>query len=282
MFSVMALGALMVLSVNLRNISFGDAQPIGREEAEQAAAPPQPLPLPTEEVLQSQIVLWVAFLVLLALVSVLLSPEGRKRLFRFLIRMAFTFWALYFLFSRYPEMFDFLNPELQGNAPRPPNVAEGGNIPPPVFSPPQETPLLTYAVSLLIILGLLFLMWRFYRAWRIMNQHPAKTLQDLARIARSSLRELSDGRETTNVIMNCYFRMSDVVSDRKNLQRGASMTPAEFAVRLEESGLPGEAVRRLTRLFERVRYGDQKTGPKDVNEAVACLTTILQYCGEPV
>jgi hypothetical protein len=115
-----------------------------------------------------------------------------------------------------------------------------------------------------------------------MNQRPVKSLQALARIARSSLRDLSDGRETTDVIMNCYFRMSDVVWDKRNLQRGPGMTPAEFASRLEEAGLPGDAVRRLTRLFESVRYGDRKAGPKDVNEAVACLTTILQYCEEPV
>jgi len=116
----------------------------------------------------------------------------------------------------------------------------------------------------------------------VMNQQNANPLRNLAQIARSSLRDLSDGRETTDVIMNCYFRMSDVVSDKRNLQRGMSMTPGEFALRLEEAGLPGDAVRRLTRLFERVRYGAHKAGPKDVNEAVACLTTILQYCGEPL
>ena len=48
------------------------------------------------------------------------------------------------------------------------------------------------------------------------------------------------------------------------------------------AGLPGDAVRRLTRLFESVRYGDRKSPPKDVNEAVTCLNTILHYCGEPV
>ena len=60
------------------------------------------------------------------------------------------------------------------------------------------------------------------------------------------------------------------------------MTQAEFAVRLERDGLPADAVKSLTRLFENVRYGGYRTGPKEVNEAVACLTTILNYCGEPV
>jgi hypothetical protein len=283
LLSVLALGALMVLSVNLRSVSFGDTQPIGREEVETLARPtPSGLGEVGEESLQSQIILLVAFVILVALVGVLLSPEARKRMFLFLIRMVFTLWALYFLFNRYPGMFDFLNPALQQDIPRPQTFDSGAGIPPPIFTPPQETPMLSYAVSLLIIFGILFVAWRVYRVWRATNQYPAKSLQDLARIARLSLRDLSSGRETTDVIMNCYFHMSDVVSDKRNLQRGMSMTPAEFASRLEEAGLPGDAVRRLTRLFEAVRYGGRKAGPKEVNEAVACLTTILQYCREPV
>jgi Domain of unknown function (DUF4129) len=60
------------------------------------------------------------------------------------------------------------------------------------------------------------------------------------------------------------------------------MTPGEFATRLEQAGLPSDAVHRLTHLFERVRYGGHRSATPEVNEAVACLTTILQYCGEAV
>ena len=76
--------------------------------------------------------------------------------------------------------------------------------------------------------------------------------------------------------------MGDVVSSKRHLQREIAMTPREFASRLEQAGLPGEAVAQLTRLFEGVRYGDRKSAPRDVNEAVRCLQTILHYCGEPV
>jgi len=283
LLAILALGALTVLSVSLRNVTFGSAQPIGREETEQVASPPQASFVDdSESSLESQIALIVAFIVFFALIGVLLSKEARKRLFIFLFRMVFTVWALYFVFNRYPGLLDFLNPAQGGTAPRPASLESGTSLPPPVFTPPEETPMLNYVISLLIVLGVIFLIWRAYRAWQVMNQRTTVSLQDLARIARSSLRDLSDGRESTDVIMNCYFRMSDTVSDRKNLQRGIGMTPAEFAFRLEEAGLPGDAVRRLTRLFENVRYGARKAGPKDVNEAVACLTTILQYCGEPV
>ena len=283
LLSVLALGALMVLSVSLRSVSFSDAQPIGREEAEpQASPPPTGLGPITEDDLSSQLILGAALIILIALIAVLLTPEGRKRLFRFLIRMAFTLWAIYFLFNRYPEVFSFLHEGIFADTQLPQEMEAGANIPPPVFTPPQETPMLSYAVSTLIILGVIFVGWRAYRAWQALNQQSVKSLQNIGRIARASLRDLSSGHETTNVIMNCYFRMSDAVADKKNLQRGLSMTPAEFAFRMQEAGLPGDAVRRLTRLFEGVRYGDRKAGPKDVNEAVACLTAILQYCGESV
>ena len=77
-------------------------------------------------------------------------------------------------------------------------------------------------------------------------------------------------------------RLVFLVLHIRQLQREIAMTPHEFAVRLEQAGLPGDAVTRLTRLFEAVRYGDRKSGPKDINEAVSCLKTILRYCGEAI
>lgn len=283
LLSILALGALTVLSVSLRSVSFSDAQPIGREEAEPGAATPETRMEPFSEVsLQSKIIFWASLTVLVILIGILLSPEGRKRMLRMLVRVAFSLWALYYLFNNYPELFLIFNLRLNAGASADETDAVA-DIPPPVFTPPQETPLLSYLVSLMVILFVLFLLWKLYRTWMEANSSSRSgSLQGIAHIARASLRDLSSGRESTDVILNCYFRMSDVVADRQNMQRGLGMTPAEFAVRLERSGLPGDAVRRLTRLFESVRYGERKAGPRDVNEAVACLTTILQYCGESV
>jgi hypothetical protein len=149
--------------------------------------------------------------------------------------------------------------------------------------PPQETSWVSYAVSVLIVLFFLFLIWRIMVFWKqVSSGVKEKPLEELAKIARSSLQDLSQGGDSTDVIMNCYFRMSSVVSDRRRLRRSDSMTPAEFATRLEQAGLPGDAVQRLTRLFEGVRYGGRRSEQKDVNEAIACLTSILNYCGEPI
>jgi hypothetical protein len=285
LLSILALGALTILSVSLRNVSFREAQPIGRGEPTAfARSEPQSVLGPVGDVsLGSQILVWVSISILAILVTLLLSPEARKRVLRILIRMAFTYWALYFLFNRYPELLSMLTMGLTGNAPARDAQETAEAIPPPVFTPPQKTPMLSYAVTLLIILILLYLAWMLYRAWSAnAPTGPTKSLDEIARVARSSLRDLSSGRESTDVIMNCYFRMSDVVADKKNIERRISMTPAEFASRLEQAGLPSDAVRRLTNLFETVRYGGRKAGPREVNEAVACLTSILQYCGEPV
>ena len=282
LISVLALGALTVLAIGLRDVSFREAQPFGREEAESTQAPSEdPIESLQAVSLQSQILLWVSLFLLVVLIGVLLSPEGRKRFIRLFIRMAFTYWALYFFFTRYGDSIAALGNAFKAAGRNQP--ANGAEALPPVFEPPQETAWISYLVGLLLILLIALLAWKFSRFWReYARRSGSKSLNEIARIARSSLRELSSSRESTDVIMNCYFRMSDVVADKRKLQRGAAMTPAEFAMRLEQAGLPGEAVKKLTRLFESVRYGGHRSGPTEVNEAVACLTTILHYCGETV
>jgi Domain of unknown function (DUF4129) len=281
--SVLALGALTVLTITLRDVSFSDAQPLGREESQgtQLLPPDPPGPM-TKISLQSQIIVWLALLLLVVLIGVVVSPELRKRLFRIFIRVAFAYWAWYIFSTRSGNVLASFARNLDFG--RNGQLGMGdNNLPPPVFEPPQENAWVSYLVAILFILVVAFLSWRFLRGWReYAGRGSSKSLNEIARIARSSLRDLSSGRESTDVIMNCYFRMSDVVADKRMLQRGISITPAEFAVRLEQAGLPGEAVRRLTRLFEKVRYGAHRSGPTEVKEAVACLTTILHYCGETV
>lgn len=280
MFAALALVSLTVLAVSLDEIPFRGAQRFVREEA-------QPMPVPvivgeedTVEIpLWQQLMVLMLFVLLAVLVGLLLSPEGRKRMFRLMIRMGVTIWAIYFLFKNYgDQLFGFSLQQQAGDA-----LTDETALPMPAFEPPQVSPIFSYLISFAIALVLLGVVWVFYRGWqRYLDLKPGKPLEEIARIARSSLADLSSGRNSSDVIINCYLRMSDVVSHKRQLQRGIAMTPHEFAIRLEQAGLPGDAVNRLTRLFEAVRYGDRKSGPKDVNEAVHCLKTILHYCGEPV
>jgi hypothetical protein len=162
-------------------------------------------------------------------------------------------------------------------------AAPAGDLPPiEPFAPPEVSPWMTYLISIVVVLALLILTWSLLRWWkRVSRPKPIKdSLDDLAAIARSSLDDLKSGQDWDDVIIGCYARMSEAVSRNRGLFRTQAMTPAEFARRLERAGLPGDSVRRLTRLFESVRYGGRQSSQKEINEAVSCLTAILHYCGE--
>ena len=280
--SILALGALTVLAVGLSDVPFRGAQTFRREENARApGAVPQNLINSMVDIpLWQQISLLLLILIMIVLISALLSPELRKRLILIIIRVGITYWAFYIVFTRYRDMLMQmgLNPSLQQAG-----GASTSAAVPPQFLPPQTISLTSYLVSFGIAILLILIAWKLFKFWQEYRASNAGLpLHKIARIARSSLNDLSSGRDSTDVIMNCYFRMSDVVESKRNLSRSKSMTPAEFALRLEQAGLPSDAVNRLTRLFERVRYGGYRSGTTEVNEAVSCLTTILHHCGEAV
>ena len=282
LLAVLALAALMGLAIGLRNVSFHEAQAFGRNEPTVRKAVPLELINSILAIpLQTQLGIWVLFVLMFVFIGMLLSAEMRKRLIRIVIRMAITYWGLYILFTRYREVLA----QIGLNLTPPPKLSgsTANGLPPPVFTPPATISWVAYLISFGIAILLVIFFWKVYAIWQELNP-PASdlTMRKFAGIARSSLRDLSSGRDSSDVIMNCYFRMSDVISDKKNIARSASMTPNEFAARLELAGLPADAVKRLTRLFESVRYGRQRSDPTAVNEAVACLTTILHHCGETV
>ena len=281
--SILALGALTLLAIGLGNVPFRDAQNFGTviERGNLGIAAQGLLASIVEIPLWQTLAVWVLFLIMIILIGTLLSPELRKRVIMNIIRVGVIYWAIYIVAKRYRDellqMMAGANP-LAGKAP-----FTLGGTPPPAFVPPQTVSLTSYLVSFGIAVLLILLAWKLFKLWQEYSAVSANLpLNKIAGIARSSLNDLSSGRDSTDVIMNCYFRMSDVVENKRNISRSKSMTPAEFATRLEQGGLPPDAVQRLTRLFERVRYGGHRSATPDVNEAVACLTTILHHCGETV
>lgn len=277
--SVLTLGVLVLLARGLHDIPFREGQSFVQERDRLRAVPIQIVNTISEIPILAQVSMWVVVLCIMFLIGMFMNAEWRKRLIRIAIRVGVTYWALYIVFTRYREMLIEMGVDPDALANNELASAATGDSP-PAFASPQTITIATYIVSFGIALLLIVLGWKAYALWNELRATDAAPLKKIARIVRSSIEDLSAGRESTDVIMNCYYRMSDVVSDRKRLERSASMTPGEFAARLEQAGLPSDAVHRLTRLFEGVRYGAHRSGPGEVREAVASLTAILDHCGE--
>jgi len=282
LLSIVSLFLLVLLASALGNVEFRAGRALGRTESrsiqfsiDRAAREIADIPF------WKHVIFWLLLAVFVLLIASLLTPEGRKRLLRMFITFVLSFWAIYYLWKN--NLLELPNIMIGAGAGAGPEAIK--EPPPlPVFTPPEIPGWMNYLISLGVVLALLVLAWSLNRWWQRVKLASAstQTLKDLASVARSSLHDLSSGAEWADAITNCYVRMSDVVGRSRGLSRQSDMTPAEFAFRLERAGLPSDPVRRLTRLFESVRYGAHKPASTEINEAVSCLNAILRYCGEEV
>lgn len=223
---------------------------------------------------------WLFFAIMLVmvigLVVTLLNPKTRKRALLALLRLVLTMLSLWWIL-KYSGL--KLPDEGLISAGGPP--APGGNSAPaqlpPEFTPPQVSPWLALGISFAVALALVALAW-WLAARRSKTRHSTP-FADLAGIARQALDGLQDGRDWDDAIIQAYLRMNEVVTAERGLIRQPGVTPYEFAVRLEQMGLPGEAARTLTRLFEQVRYGGQPSTRQERDLAAAALNAIVRACG---
>ena len=279
--SILSLVTLVLLASGLQNVEFREGRALGRAESETVRfSVDRALQAITDVPVWKQVIFWVLLFLLVLLVSTILSPELRKRLIRGFISFAVAFFAIIYLLEN--ELLAL--PDLTFGFGQRAGEAADEPLPFPAFSPPDVPTWANFLISLGVVVALLAVTWGLSRWWQRLNRlrSLSKPLDDLALIAQSSLDDLAAGHDWDDVIVNCYARMSAAVSRRRGLIRKETMTPAEFARRLEQAGLPGDPVRRLTRLFESVRYGAKESSQKEINEAVSCLSAILHYCGEAV
>lgn len=277
--SLVAVTMMVLLAAGLHDVQFEPGRSLRPAETERFEITIEKTVQEVSDVpIWKQVVFWILIVSLVVLVTSMLSPELRKWVLRTIIGTASTVFMLLYLAREGTLNLFNLSGDLGGDA-----AAGAGDLPPITpFTPPEVSPWMTYLISIGVVLVLLFLTWKLSNWWRRFNhtRSGSGSLDDLAAIARSSLDDLASGQDWDDVIVGCYARMSDAVSRKRGLFRTQAMTPAEFARRLEKAGLPGDAVGRLTRLFEAVRYGGRKSSQNEINEAVSCLTAILHYCGE--
>ncbi len=207
-----------------------------------------------------------------AVIYYLVSPGGRKRLLRDLIAVLIVCLPLYLLWRTRSEVVDVIEP---------PPLLEGApnGIPPApelTFAPePRQwlTLAAIIAVALLLAAVLVALGWVIWRR----RQRPATSLDQLATQAQQAIDAIDDGADLRDTVTRCYFEMMHVLKEERGIQRQQAITPREFEVQLEQVGIPITQVRRLTRLFEEVRYGDKELGRQEERQAVVALTAIVRF-----
>ena len=278
--SVLIMVGLVALASSLHDVRFEPGRPLAMRGA---TSPPVEPPLAeaiSETPVWKILLLWAAFVVNMLLFFFLLPPDVRKRILRQLVSLVLGVLAIV-LALRYRLI---KLPVLEAPPPQEQNSGAGSagtNLPTAGFEPPAMTQWWLAAVSFLVLAACLALLWLAYRWWAGGAARRNPELGAIGAIAQASLDEIAAGREWKDVIIQSYARMSEAVSRRRGLDRHWAATPREFAERLEQAGLPARAVRTLTRLFEAARYGTRPSSQSDIHEAIACLNSILQACGQP-
>lgn len=267
--------AIGVLAAGISDMEFREPEPFYFEWPTAVGGSFSGMIAQMEALPLEQVILFWSFIIIFTLViMIVLNPR-----YRWKILMAVVRAALFFIFLTWAMK------TIAGQlAQTPPNsVADTLNNPqnnqvsPPVFSPPSDVPWISYLFSLAIMLGILLIGWWLWNMGR--RARSSSIRHNIAAIARETLDEIADGRDFGDTVTTCYVRMNKVVSTGHGIQRQDGMTPTEFASRLESAGLPGDPVRRLTRLFEAVRYGAKKPGQEESTEAITCLNAIVAASG---
>ncbi len=280
LLSLVAIGVLFILVSGVRELNFQPGVPIVLDESERQSAESSLNTMP-RITLGKQVIFWISIAGVVVLISFLVVPELRKRLLRILLNTGLTLFILSYLYENRLLSLPGFGDGLESNAGQL-NPGADGTLTPQIFIAPDKSSALSFFISFGLVFTFLLSAWFLFRWWtRIRAVVPVSdSLTDFAAIARRSLKDISSGREWQGVIQECYGRMSDAVSKKRDIHRDEAMTTGEFAIKMEQAGLPSRSVYRLTRLFEAVRYGAHKTVRSDIDEAVACLTDILHACGE--
>jgi hypothetical protein len=273
-FFVLAIGALMILASGISKILFvPEPFVLSTSSEEQPVAA-----LGRLRFVGSELIFYVLFaLFLLAIISMVLVPEGRVRLMRLILLIAVLYLLSQLLAPRIQTEEQQIVKTETAN-PIGSNDFQPLMTPQPNLSPNLETPawLVTAAgigLALLIVGGIAVIFWL------IAHQKSSTMIpEEISLEAQAAVEALEAGGDFQDVILRCYARMSQVLSEQRGVSRDSSMTPHEFERVLIKLGFPSEPIRTITHLFEEVRYGSIRQGENGMQMAISSLNAIIFYC----
>jgi hypothetical protein len=228
-----------------------------------------------------KIIYWAILIILFLVMLGPVRPQTTKNLFQQLVRF-FSMAAVVLLFLGYFARKQESMDQDQTLVTSGESTSEAQVADSLAFTRPEvdnQLELIITIVVVVVLVGLGAFLIHKYSA-HLFRSRESQPLDEIAAAAQVALDDLASGKEWQDAIIGCYVRMNISVGIRRGMEREPDMTPSEFAQHLEQAGLPGGAVGRLTRLFERVRYGVHEATQADIQEAVNCLTEVVQACGE--
>jgi hypothetical protein len=216
---------------------------------------------------------------LIITIYMLLTPERRKVLLKFLMK-AVPVVVFLLLIANFVHAGSLKTNPIAQPIPGP-LPTSNATLPPEAVFTPETSPWVMIAAT--VVLGVIIaglVVFLFLRARRE-NKRQTTPLMHLADQAQAALDAVQAGGDLKNAVLRCYYEMSRSLSEQRGLKRDRSMTPHEFIALLVSNGMPGESVQLLTQLFEEVRYGSKVPGQREEWMAVTSLTAIVEACRKP-
>lgn len=137
----------------------------------------------------------------------------------------------------------------------------------PIGSAPAG--LFTIVLVSVIVAAVLLVAWLAYHSFR-----KTENINLFSQEAEAALQAIEGGQSLSDVVIQSYIQMTKLVKEQSGIERKESVTAREFENFLISRGIPGQAIQQLTRLFEKVRYGNGKPDKQDELDAIASLSAI--------
>ena len=217
-----------------------------------------------------------ALALLIVVVYMLMTPERRKLLIKFILRSIPIVIVTFILLNTVHSCTNGTTQQLQLQQGLRATQAPS-NVPVSTFTP-HLTQGVILAASIILALIVAVIGALIIIRTRQGGAQQTTPLMRLGNKAQEALDHLKAGGDLKDAVLRCYYEMSQILLEQRNLKRARSMTPHEFESILVADGLPGEPVHQLTHLFEEVRYGTKKTGTREENIAVSSLSAIVEAC----
>jgi hypothetical protein len=273
-FLGLALLALILVASSLPGLRFEAGEPFPLSALLQPMPMPPPQfasPSPTNPAVGiiARLVVWI--LLPLSIVYAIVSPEMRRELRRILPIILLLLILVMML--REPEPREgAIEPAGVANS----QAADLAQLTPPdyVTDPPAWLLTSLNIIVFIVVAVMAFALWRRFQ--RRAEDPQARIILE----AEKALADLQSGANLKDTIMRCYADMSRVLAESRNVERHRGMTPREFEGYLAALGLRDDHIRRLTRLFEGVRYGPDSPSRREELEAVDCLNAIVNAYGK--